>query len=88
MTFTQMRLCFRPDEFKFGCTSLRVPPELLYQLRNDITVSPNGIAFVKVQHPLTPSALMRFHLALNVVLEEHSARARILSLSPPETQLY
>uniref|UniRef100_A0A8D0DBP9 DNA polymerase zeta catalytic subunit n=1 Tax=Sander lucioperca TaxID=283035 RepID=A0A8D0DBP9_SANLU len=36
-----------PDEFKFGCTSLRVPPELLYQLRNDITVSPNGIAFVK-----------------------------------------
>ncbi|XP_077444018.1 DNA polymerase zeta catalytic subunit isoform X1 [Stigmatopora argus] len=35
------------DEFKFGCTSLRVPPELLYQLRNDITVSPNGIAFVK-----------------------------------------
>ncbi|XP_053192760.1 DNA polymerase zeta catalytic subunit [Scomber japonicus] len=36
-----------PDEFKFGCTSLRVPPDLLYQLRNDITVSPNGIAFVK-----------------------------------------
>ncbi|XP_056267079.1 DNA polymerase zeta catalytic subunit-like, partial [Pseudoliparis swirei] len=36
-----------PDEFKFGCTSLRVPPELLYQLRNDITVTPNGIAFVK-----------------------------------------
>uniref|UniRef100_A0AAX7UZ75 DNA polymerase zeta catalytic subunit n=1 Tax=Astatotilapia calliptera TaxID=8154 RepID=A0AAX7UZ75_ASTCA len=36
-----------PDEFKFGCTSLRVPPELLYQLRNDITVSPGGIAFVK-----------------------------------------
>ncbi|XP_054900495.1 DNA polymerase zeta catalytic subunit [Poeciliopsis prolifica] len=36
-----------PDEFKFGCTSLRVPPELLHQLRNDITVSPGGIAFVK-----------------------------------------
>ncbi|XP_020492360.3 DNA polymerase zeta catalytic subunit [Labrus bergylta] len=36
-----------PDEFRFGCTSLRVPPELLYQLRNDITVSPNGVAFVK-----------------------------------------
>lgn len=35
------------DEFRFGCTSLRVPPDLLYQLRNDITVSPNGIAFVK-----------------------------------------
>ncbi|XP_069017932.1 DNA polymerase zeta catalytic subunit isoform X2 [Embiotoca jacksoni] len=36
-----------PDEFKFGCSSLRVPPELLHQLRNDITVSPGGIAFVK-----------------------------------------
>ncbi|RXN14092.1 DNA polymerase zeta catalytic subunit [Labeo rohita] len=35
------------DEFRFGCTSLRVPPDLLYQLRNDITVSPNGVAFVK-----------------------------------------
>lgn len=40
--------CFRSDEFKFGCTSLRVPPELLYQLRNNITVSPGGIAFVTV----------------------------------------
>uniref|UniRef100_UPI0037E72DFF DNA polymerase zeta catalytic subunit isoform X1 n=1 Tax=Semicossyphus pulcher TaxID=241346 RepID=UPI0037E72DFF len=36
-----------PDEFKFGCTSLRVPPDLLHQLRNDITVSPNGVAYVK-----------------------------------------
>lgn len=36
-----------PDEFKFGCTSLRVPPDLLHQLRHDITVSPNGVAFVK-----------------------------------------
>ncbi|XP_077075913.1 DNA polymerase zeta catalytic subunit [Siphateles boraxobius] len=35
------------DEFRFGCTSLRVPPDLLYQLRNDITISPNGVAFVK-----------------------------------------
>ncbi|XP_045700139.1 DNA polymerase zeta catalytic subunit isoform X2 [Phyllostomus hastatus] len=35
------------DEFKFGCSSLRVPPDLLYQIRHDITVSPNGIAFVK-----------------------------------------
>ncbi|XP_054590029.2 DNA polymerase zeta catalytic subunit isoform X1 [Nothobranchius furzeri] len=35
------------DEFKFGCTSLRVPPELLHRLRNDITVSPGGVAFVK-----------------------------------------
>lgn len=38
----------RCDEFRFGCTSLRVPPDLLYQLRNDITISPNGVAFVKV----------------------------------------
>lgn len=49
---THTLLCFRPDEFKFGCTSLRVSPELLYQLRNNITVSPNGIAFVKVQPPV------------------------------------
>ncbi|XP_073076869.1 DNA polymerase zeta catalytic subunit isoform X1 [Manis javanica] len=35
------------DEFKFGCTSLRIPPDLLYQIRHDITVSPNGVAFVK-----------------------------------------
>uniref|UniRef100_A0AAR2LP63 DNA polymerase zeta catalytic subunit n=1 Tax=Pygocentrus nattereri TaxID=42514 RepID=A0AAR2LP63_PYGNA len=35
------------DEFQFGCTSLRVSPDLLYQLRNDITVSPNGVAYVK-----------------------------------------
>ncbi|KAM4902870.1 DNA polymerase zeta catalytic subunit [Sylvia borin] len=35
------------DAFKFGCTSLRVPPDLLYQIRHDITVSPSGVAFVK-----------------------------------------
>ncbi|XP_021512883.1 DNA polymerase zeta catalytic subunit isoform X2 [Meriones unguiculatus] len=35
------------DEFKFGCASLRVPPDLLYQIRHDVTVSPNGVAFVK-----------------------------------------
>ncbi|KAM3930335.1 DNA polymerase zeta catalytic subunit [Leptodactylus fuscus] len=35
------------EELKFGCTSLHVPPDLLYQLRHDITVSPNGVAFVK-----------------------------------------
>ncbi|AWP19571.1 putative DNA polymerase zeta catalytic subunit [Scophthalmus maximus] len=48
-----------PDEFKFGCTSLRIPPEILYQLRNDITVSPNGIAFVKssVRKGVVPSML-------------------------------
>ncbi|XP_068432657.1 DNA polymerase zeta catalytic subunit [Clinocottus analis] len=47
------------DGFKFGCTSLRVPPDLLYQLRNDITVSPNGIAFVKssVRKGVLPSML-------------------------------
>ncbi|XP_029351648.1 DNA polymerase zeta catalytic subunit isoform X2 [Echeneis naucrates] len=48
-----------PDEFKFGCTSLRVPPELLYQLRNDITISPNGITYVKasVRKGVLPSML-------------------------------
>ncbi|XP_063773215.1 DNA polymerase zeta catalytic subunit isoform X2 [Pseudophryne corroboree] len=35
------------EEFQFGCTSLCVPPDLLYQLRHDITVSPNGVGFVK-----------------------------------------
>ncbi|KAM4041549.1 DNA polymerase zeta catalytic subunit [Anomaloglossus baeobatrachus] len=35
------------EELKFGCTSLHVPPDLLYQLRHDITISPNGVAFVK-----------------------------------------
>ncbi|XP_054832300.1 DNA polymerase zeta catalytic subunit [Eublepharis macularius] len=35
------------EEFKFGCTSLRITPDLLYQLRHDITISPSGIAFVK-----------------------------------------
>lgn len=41
-------LFIRYDAFKFGCTSLRVPPDLLYQIRHDITVSPSGVAFVKV----------------------------------------
>ncbi|XP_027030937.2 DNA polymerase zeta catalytic subunit isoform X2 [Tachysurus fulvidraco] len=47
------------DEFRFGCTSLRVPPDLLYQLRNDITISPNGVAFVKasVRKGLLPRML-------------------------------
>ncbi|KAG5846710.1 hypothetical protein ANANG_G00117850 [Anguilla anguilla] len=47
------------DEFKFGCTSLRVPPDLLYELRNDITVSPNGVAYVKssVRKGVLPSML-------------------------------
>ncbi|XP_069090700.1 DNA polymerase zeta catalytic subunit isoform X2 [Pleurodeles waltl] len=35
------------DEFKFGCASLRVPPDLLHRIRHDITVSPSGVAFVK-----------------------------------------
>ncbi|XP_062896817.1 DNA polymerase zeta catalytic subunit isoform X1 [Mobula hypostoma] len=37
----------KEEEFKFGCTFQRVPPELLHQLWNDITISPNGVAFVK-----------------------------------------
>lgn len=45
---TDVSVC-SPDEFKFGCTSLRVPQDLLYHLRNDVTVSPNGVAFVKVR---------------------------------------
>uniref|UniRef100_A0A671NKV8 DNA polymerase zeta catalytic subunit n=1 Tax=Sinocyclocheilus anshuiensis TaxID=1608454 RepID=A0A671NKV8_9TELE len=47
------------DEFRFGCTSLRVPPDLLYQLRNDITISPSGVTFVKssVRKGVLPSML-------------------------------
>ncbi|KAF5890315.1 DNA polymerase zeta catalytic subunit, partial [Clarias magur] len=47
------------DEFRFGCTSLRVPPDLLYQLRNDINISPNGVVFVKasVRKGLLPRML-------------------------------
>ncbi|XP_005990940.1 DNA polymerase zeta catalytic subunit isoform X2 [Latimeria chalumnae] len=47
------------EEFRFGCASLQVPPDLLYHLRNDITVSPNGIAFVKqsVRKGVLPSML-------------------------------
>ncbi|KAG8123938.1 hypothetical protein E2320_019316, partial [Naja naja] len=47
------------DEFKLGCTSLRVSPDLLYQLRHDITISPSGIAFVKpsVRKGVLPSML-------------------------------
>ncbi|XP_051951209.1 DNA polymerase zeta catalytic subunit [Xyrauchen texanus] len=47
------------DEFRFGCASLRVPPDLVHQLRNDITISPNGIAFVKstVRKGVLPSML-------------------------------
>ncbi|KAK0142555.1 DNA polymerase zeta catalytic subunit [Merluccius polli] len=47
------------DEFKFGCTSLRVPVDVLYQLRDDITISPNGVAYVKssVRKGVLPSML-------------------------------
>lgn len=47
------------DEFRFGCTSLRVAPELLHELRHNITVSPNGIGFVKasVRKGVLPSML-------------------------------
>ncbi|XP_022248567.1 DNA polymerase zeta catalytic subunit-like isoform X1 [Limulus polyphemus] len=37
----------RNEPFEFGCTSLAVPPELLKLLWKDITISPNGVVFVK-----------------------------------------
>ncbi|XP_030055078.1 DNA polymerase zeta catalytic subunit isoform X2 [Microcaecilia unicolor] len=40
----------KPEAFPFGCTSQRVPPDLLFQIRHDITVSPSGVAFVKSHH--------------------------------------
>ncbi|KAK2182753.1 hypothetical protein NP493_337g00016 [Ridgeia piscesae] len=33
--------------FDFGCTTLTVPPAVLNKLKDDITVSPVGVAFVK-----------------------------------------
>ncbi|CAH1777995.1 unnamed protein product [Owenia fusiformis] len=33
--------------FDFGCTSLGIDPKQLKDLRNDITISPNGVVFVK-----------------------------------------
>ncbi|XP_078398731.1 DNA polymerase zeta catalytic subunit isoform X4 [Cetorhinus maximus] len=49
----------KEEEFKFGCISQKVPPELLHQLWNDITISPNGVAFVKssVRKGVVPSML-------------------------------
>ncbi|CAH1225134.1 POLD1 [Branchiostoma lanceolatum] len=35
-----------PGEFEFGCSSLKVPPGTLRKLRDRLTVSPNGVAFV------------------------------------------
>ncbi|XP_022788883.1 DNA polymerase zeta catalytic subunit-like isoform X1 [Stylophora pistillata] len=46
-------------EFKFGATSLRVPPSLLKKLEGDIHVSPSGVAFVKsnIRRGILPSML-------------------------------
>ncbi|KAK2146298.1 hypothetical protein LSH36_617g00013 [Paralvinella palmiformis] len=35
--------------FEFGCTSLNIAPKLLKKLKDDVTVCPNGVVFVK-QH--------------------------------------
>lgn len=34
---------------EFGCTHLRIPPSVLKKIKDDVTVSPNGVVFVK-QH--------------------------------------
>lgn len=65
------------DEFRFGCTSLRVPPDLLYQLRNDINISPNGVAFVKasVRKGLLPRMLeeiLNTRLMVKSVMKSYS----------------
>ncbi|XP_041353976.1 LOW QUALITY PROTEIN: uncharacterized protein LOC121371842 [Gigantopelta aegis] len=42
--------------FEFGCTSLNIKPSLLKKLGTDVTVSPNGVVFVKqnVRHGILP----------------------------------
>lgn len=44
------------DRIKFGCSTLRVEPSLLKDLGNDVTISPNGVVFVKkhVRHGILP----------------------------------
>ncbi|XP_058247909.1 DNA polymerase zeta catalytic subunit [Hemibagrus wyckioides] len=73
------------DEFKFGCTSLRVPPDLLYQLRNDITISPNGVAFVKasVRKGLLPRMLeeiLHTRLMVKSVMKSYGGDEALLRL--------
>ncbi|XP_060769511.1 DNA polymerase zeta catalytic subunit isoform X2 [Neoarius graeffei] len=73
------------DEFRFGCTSLRVPPDLLYQLRNDINISPNGVAFVKasVRKGLLPRMLeeiLHTRLMVKSVMKSYSGDEALLRL--------
>ncbi|KAG2468740.1 REV3L polymerase, partial [Polypterus senegalus] len=66
------------DEFKFGCASLRVPPDLLYLLRNDITVSPNGVAFVKVGDSIVNKARETLEQAIKLVNETKKWGAHVV----------
>ncbi|KAJ6660281.1 hypothetical protein lerEdw1_017981 [Lerista edwardsae] len=66
------------DEFKFGCTSLRVCPDLLYQLRHDITVSPCGVAFVKIGDSIVHKARETLERAIKLVNDTKKWGARVV----------
>ncbi|XP_048452642.1 DNA polymerase zeta catalytic subunit [Rhincodon typus] len=66
----------KDEEFKFGCISQKVPPELLHRLWNDITISPNGVAFVKpsVRKGVLPSMLeeiLKTRIMVKDVMKAH-----------------
>ena len=48
-----------PGPYEFGCTQLRVSPERLEALKNNITISPGGIVFLKasVRRGILPKML-------------------------------
>jgi len=43
----RMQYLGSPGPYQFGCTQLRVSPERLEALKNNITISPGGIVFLK-----------------------------------------
>ena len=49
MIHIQYGSVYSEGPFEFGCTSLQILPRQLEQLKNDITVCPNGVCFVR-QH--------------------------------------
>lgn len=38
---------FSEGAFQFGCTSLDIPPNILDKFKDDISICPNGVCFVR-----------------------------------------